>query len=287
MGRWMFELIKWYIDAVDEQGRSAIGYWTDLRWGPVAVRWEGLSLHQPGGAAVHRSGFGAEAGPARVEAPAASGPPLGDEITWRSPSLSCDVRCQPWTSPFSARLHQTDHGALDWTCEAPAATVSFTTAGPTITSHAGAQPTGALRQPFHVVGAGYAERLVLTLPPWRLPISELRWGRWSCSSSRRSVVWIDWRGPRPLTLVLVDGQPARDARVEDDRVLFDAGVLQLAGTQTLHARSLGDIVGGLGPLAVRLPASWRALEDRKARSVGTLGAGRETGWAIHEIVRFP
>ena len=46
-------------------------------------------------------------------------------------------------------------------------------------------------------GTGYAERILITIPPWRLPIRELRWGRWIGEAASRSVVWIDWRGESP------------------------------------------------------------------------------------------
>ncbi len=61
--------------------------------------------------------------------------------------------------------------------------------------------------------------------------------------------------------------------------------LVLSDTDLLHARTLEDALQGLGPLLDRLPASWRAVEDRKSLSRGSLGTA--TGWAIHETVRFP
>jgi len=266
-----FELIKWYIDVVDQQGRSAIGYWTSLRWGPLALRWEALSLHQPGREAQHRSGRGAAESPGRVGGTDLDG--RAGEIAWNSRTLGCEVRCRPWSAAHHATLLHNDAGQVNWTCESPAATVSFSVSA----------ARGAGEPPMLVVGDGYAEQLTLTLAPWKLPISELRWGRWSCSSSRRSLVWIDWRGASPLTLVLDNGAPTADARVEDDHVRIDGRDLVLTGTRTLHARRLGDMA--LGGVAATLSPSWRALEDRKWLSRGMLGG--ETGWAIHETVRFP
>jgi hypothetical protein len=165
---------------------------------------------------------------------------------------------------------------VDWSCEAPAATVTLSS--PALT------------------GDGYAECLTLRLPPWRLPISELHWGRWACAASHRAIVWIAWRGRPPLTLVLLDGVPAPGARVEHDRIVAGDCELSLENGRVLDSRTLGDMVGGLGPVAARLPPSWQSLEDSKTLSVGTLrgqaGAGTRasppgTGWAIHERVRFP
>jgi hypothetical protein len=139
-------------------------------------------------------------------------------------------------------------------------------------------------------GLGYAERLTLDLAPWRLPITELRWGRWIAADGGRSMVWIDWRGSRPLTAVFVDGVRAAASTVADDRIVAEDAVLVLTGQRTLHRRSLGDVIGAAGPLSRVFPATWLEVQDCKWMSTGTLhpaGARPETGWVIHEHVRFP
>ncbi len=166
----------------------------------------------------------------------------------------------------------TGAGSIEWSCQAPAATVAVSTTDPA--------------RPLDLIGSGYAERLVLTLLPWRLPISELRWGRWSCLETRRSLVWLDWRGRQPMTLVLADGKPIEGARVDDDRIVAGSAELLLKRQATLYARTLRDALGGPGPITNRLPVAWQALEDRKSLSVGVLG-GTDSGWAVHELVRFP
>ena len=57
-------------------------------------------------------------------------------------------------------------------------------------------------------GLGYAEHLSMTIPPWRLPIDTLRWGRFL--SPERSVVWIDWQKEGDgRTWIFVDGTEVR------------------------------------------------------------------------------
>jgi hypothetical protein len=140
-------------------------------------------------------------------------------------------------------------------------------------------------------GDGYAECLSMTLPPWRLPIDTLRWGRWIAADGDRSVVWIDWHGPQPLTAVFVDGQIQQASIVGDERIETGGAALTLTDRHTLCSRSLSDTLGALRPvLAPLLPQSWLAVEDCKWRSRGTLrSAGRpdESGWVIHEHVRWP
>ena len=60
----MFALTKWYLDAVDERGQTAIAYWTELAWGGLAVTWHSVALHAEGTGALTRSGVAAVAEPA-------------------------------------------------------------------------------------------------------------------------------------------------------------------------------------------------------------------------------
>ncbi len=281
-----FSLTKWYLDVTDDQGRSAVAYWTRVAWGPLALGWEGLTRHDAAGPARHRSSFAVATEPGWVNG----------RLEWRSRGLGCHVACEPWSPPFESTLLDSPEGSIEWGCQVP---------GGTVTVDAG--------DGCPIRGSGYAERLVLTIVPWRLPITELRWGRWLSPRTRRSVVWIDWRGAHPLTLVLDRGCPQPAAVVDDERVAFGGqppagdrapgnltrNVLRLDAPATLYTRTLSEMLRGLGPLASRLPASWLAVEDLKRRSLGILrgnGVGvteaageteAETGWAIHEVVRFP
>lgn len=272
-----FSLTKWYLDVTDDQGRSAIAYWTRVAWGPLALGWEGLTRHDGTGPAQHQSSFAAATEPGWADG----------RLEWRSRGLGCHVACEPWSPPFESTLLDSAGGSIEWSCQVPGGTVTF--------------DAGDGRP---LQGAGYAERLVLTILPWRLPIAELHWGRWLSPRTRRSLAWIDWRGAHPLTLVLDRGCPRPGAAVDDGRIEFggqavgdapDAGgirnVLRLDEPVTLYTRTISELLRGLGPLASRLPASWLAVEDLKRRSLGVLGgsdgAGTETGWAIHEVVRFP
>jgi len=241
-----FTLRKSYLDVVDGAGRCAVAYSAELGWGPFSLRWEGLSLHEPGRPPVHRSSWGGRG------------------------ALGLRVTCEPWCPAFATRLLDTPAGTLDWSCDAPAAHVA-------IESDEGVQ----------ISGTGYAEHLVLAMLPWKLPIDELRWGRWISDASRHSIVWIDWRGVRPLTLLVENGAAldARDGAVDEASVRCGDRVLRLTDTETLHSRTLAEILGPKTALLDRLPASWRTLEDRK--SLSRVAMGEESGWAVHETVRLP
>jgi hypothetical protein len=222
-----------------------------------------LALHEPGAPPTYRSSF------SRVAEPELS----GGLLTWRAEALGCSITGQAGQAPFGLRLLDRADGTVDWQCQACPARMQVMMSDGTALS-----------------GPGYAERLTLSLPPWRLPIDELRWGRWIAADGGRSIVWIDWRGVHPLTAVFLDGVRQGIATVDDDRVAADDVVLNMADQRTLHRRALRDVIGAAGPLARVFPAAWLDVEDCKWMSVGTLqgaGARPETGWAIHEHVRFP
>lgn len=195
-----------------------------------------------------------------------------DRIVWRAPAVDCMFCADIRRDPIALRLFETDSGFVDWRCEAPAALVTLDLAGPA-----------------PIRGCGYVERLELTIPPWRLPVDELRWGRWMDGAADRSVVWIDWRGAEPRTWVFVDGVRRTESIVGDDRVSGGAATLMLARGSTLFSRSLSEIVDGIPALRAVVPASLLALRDVRWSSTGSLqcrGAASIEGHAIHELVTF-
>ena len=105
------------------------------------------------------------------------------------------------------------------------------------------------------------------------------------------MVWIDWRGSHPLTVTFVDG--SHDDAGESSPTTGSSrapGFSRLSNRPMLHHRSVRDVVGEAGPLTRLLPEAWLDVQDRKWMSRGTFetaGAPPLTGWAIHEVVRFP
>ena len=258
-----FVLTKWYLDSVDAGGRSAILYSTELNWGRARVGWHGVSICGSDQGAAHRVSFKPMPLPRRD----------GERLAWCADPLGCTVTCTPSVSRFSQRLLERADGVLEWRCEAPAARVDVTLAD--------APP---------LLGFGYVECLSLTLLPWRLPIEEMRWGRWVSDDGRRSLVWIDWKGPHPRTDAYLDGRPVPSPAVGDREVHAGGVRLTLAPRGLLYSRSLGSALAGLGPVLKLLPASWLDLEDAKwicrAQLEGP-GAEADEGWCIDELVRFP
>jgi hypothetical protein len=262
MRRAPFTLTKWYFDCVAADGRAVIGYWASLAWHNVALTWQNVTLYEAGQSPVSRSSL----------APTSPPEVVANMITCCAPALACVTSVESRQRPIEARLLDSDAGIVEWRAEAPAAAVTF-----------------KLGDCAPVQGPGYAERIFISIPPWRLPIRELRWGRWIDSAANRSVVWIDWRGDSPRTWVFVDGDLASAGIVTDERIFADGAEIVLGERRTLHARAFAEIAATIPPLRAVVPKSLLALRETKWCSAGTLlerNAAPQTGCAIHEVAVF-
>ena len=257
-----FTLTKWYFDCVAPDGRVVIGYWASLAWRSLAFTWQNVVLYESGQSPTRRSSL-VPAPPPNVDA---------DTTTWRAPALGCVIDVRSRQRPIEERLLDDGTGIVEWRAEAPAAQVSV-----------------ELRGFPPVQGPGYAERILMTVLPWRLPIRELRWGHWLDAASSRSVVWIDWRGESPRTWVFVDGKMAPSAVVTDDGLCAGSVKLVVGERRTLEALAFSQIAATIPTLRAVVPKSLLALHQIRWCSNGTLQEGNAValrGRAIHEVVVF-
>ncbi|HEY8131907.1 MAG TPA: hypothetical protein VII12_08435, partial [Thermoanaerobaculia bacterium] len=110
---------------------------------------------------------------------------------------------------------------------------------------------------------------------WDLPIDELRWGRFG--GDEVSLVWIQWKGARPLDLLLVDGR-----RVDHSSDLD----LSIEGDSVIRSAALSETLASMIPL---VPKRLLKAQETKWRGRGTVrrrNAVVDRGWAIHELVKF-
>jgi hypothetical protein len=250
-----FSLVKWYLDCVTEQGDTAILYCADLCWRGVHARYSS-SLVASGGAVTTQSSM------ARFDLNAGE-----QHIAVDLPRLGISGRWNARAEPVRSCIYREPAGAVEWDCLQPASAVTLRIGD------------------REFAGLGYAECLTLTLPPWQLPLRELRWGRFV--SPEDSIAWIDWRGPYSTRLAVHNGRLTDALAISDSEVTVGDATLRLADSLTLRAGTLGATVfPGAGLLGKLLPASLRNIDERKGRSRATLAtpAGESSGWAIHEVV---
>lgn len=257
-----FALRKWYMDGTDQVGRSFIGYWSSLSWRGLSVVWQSIATYAPGARPTRRWSVHKSRPPSRH----------GSSLLWESPPIAASVEMESSRPRIQQQLWRDDAtcAAVDWYCEAPVAVMR------------------ARLDEKVFQGVGYAERIELTVPPWRLPIDELRWGRWCDETATRSVVWIEWRGPEPRRWVFLDGALV-EASVSEVMVSGASFHLKLTEPVGLEHRSLADALVGLTPVLNVLPQSVRDMQERKWFSNGLLVADdglSASGHAIHEVVVF-
>lgn len=255
-----FELIKWYLDAVAPGGQVFVNHWTTLRWRGFSCTWHSHATVGPSGQLEERGCLSPVAPPSWVDG----------HLVWHSPALRHTAKYLPLLPSFSRVLLDGPTGRVDWHCEIPAGRVT------------------AQREPDpSIVGLGYAERIRLTMPPWRLPIRELRWGRWIADDGTDSLVWIDWRGSEPRTWIFRNGQALEGASVSDHSVTGPGMELGLAKGQPVRSRSVGEVIRKVPGLSALVPGS--VLDWQEDRWVGRASLIREgvtggPGWMLFERV---
>ena len=256
----MFRLDKWYGDCVTAGGDVLIVYAAHVWLGPVRFGCSSI-LGRIGDRDVAETHVGRTRLPRRGErGHSFEDNELGVHGTWRG-TTTAEER-----TLWSGRA-----GSVRWHPVLVAAEVELSLRGQPLT------------------GVGYLERLRLDVAPWRLPIEELRWGRFH--GGGRSIVWIEWRGPAPLRLCLVDGVEVEVGPLTNEGLeLADGARLELTPSAVLRDGELGRTV--LRQRLLRwlpLPRSIRAMHETKWLARGTFTDRHgvtSAGYAIHEVVRL-
>jgi len=250
-----FALRKWYLDCVAEDGALAIVYCAELRWRSLALRYASLLQFDDARGATVRSTLRGCPEP-RAD---------GRKLFLDAPALDLSGRWEALDPPASTTLL----AGVQWDCVQPRSQVELNL------------PQGVLR------GLGYAEMLTLRVAPWSLPIDELRWGRFA--AKEHGAVWIEWRGPHPVRVVLIDGA-ASDGKITERAISVPGAPLRIEPGRVLRSGRIGETALSIIPdLASIFPGRIVGLEETKWRSAATmeLQQARHDGFAIHEVVRWP
>jgi len=256
-----FVLSKYYLDCVSDGGDVFIAYAAEVRWRALALSYTAVLVQRAG------QETGVDATLRGAPEPAFD----GDVLSWSAPALGVAGRWASRAAPVSDTILEREDGEVAWRCLQPRASAEVT--------FASAPP---------VRGLGYTEHLTVTVPPWQMPIDELRWGRFLAPGA--ALVWIDWRGPYAKQLVLLDGAPLGPATIDDHGLSAGATRLTLGAPRVLREGALGKTALAVLPaVETLLPVRILATEERKWVARGALShGGREhEGWVVHEVVRWP
>jgi len=250
-----FSLVKWYLDCVSDAGEVAILYSARVRWRGIRLSYSNLILSDGvsgksasamHGAKIHRD---------------------GRQIFLASPQLGVEGEWTARAAPVERTVYACDTGSVAWNCLQPASWVAVS--------------IGEKR----LCGAGYAECLTLTMPPWQLPLRHLSWGRFI--SERDALTWIHWIGSHTLSFVVHNGASDENTSIAETGVAWAGGRLQIEEPMALRAGRLGSTILPAVPALRRIfPQSLFNIEEKKWRSRGILETpdGESRGWVIHETV---
>ncbi len=253
-----FLITKWYLDCVTEDGDAVIIYAAELRWHRMRARYNSL-LVKAGTNVTTRTTMRTRALPSsangqiRVDIP-----PFALSGIWEADS-----------DPVTRTVFESTAGAVQWNCLQPRSRVQLRVGG----------------QEF--VGLGYAECLTLTLPPWQLPLSELRWGRFV--SVHDSVTWVDWQGEFATSFAVHNGAVCVPESVSDSRLVILGVTLDFQDSFLLRGGELRKTILPDAPaLAKLLPNSLFGIEEHKWLSRGDCHAPdhSSSGWTVHEVVHW-
>ena len=260
-----FSLVKWYMDCVSDRGEVAILYSARVRWRGIRLAYSNLIWTD---GAAGNSASSTHSVKIRRD---------GQQILVASPQL--DVQGQ-WTAraaPVERTVYACESGSVIWNCLQPAASVCLS--------------VGEKK----LAGAGYAECLTLTLPPWQLPLRHLQWGRFVSDPdaltpdalTSETLTWIDWKGPYALSLAIHSGASHEGASISTTEVAWGGGKLRTEEPLALRTGRLGSTVLPAAPALSRIfPHSLFNIEEKKWRSRGILETPdrQSRGWVIHETV---
>lgn len=257
----MFRLKKWYLDCVSETGNAVILYWARVEWGRFRFYY-GASLHcSPLKEPVHRHTFRPGIEPAMNN----------KAVDWSCQRLNVSGSWSSHMNEIECVLTDQTRGRILWNCVYPSAKAKICIDGDT------------------VEGQGYVEHLTMTLKPWRLPFDELRWGRFL--APKASLVWIQWGGREPRTWGWLNGVEQKHVNAAENRIELpeDGTVLDLRNDRVIRSGSLSTTaLRSIRALNTLIPG-WGSAHETKWLAHGTLSRPDEvvSGWAIHEVVRWP
>jgi hypothetical protein len=250
-----FSLVKWYMDCVTEQGETAILYCADLTWRGISASYSSVLL-------TDERAVDTQSSMKRYRLISTD-----DRISVEFPRLQVQGTWTAAATPVQHTMYEDARGSVFWNCVQPGSSVHVTVGDRELS------------------GLGYAECLTLTLPPWQLPLRQLRWGRFV--SPQDSLAWIDWQGSYSTSIAVHNSQKCEPLSISDTEVVLNDARLRLDQPRSLRSGRLGStVLSGAPMLRILLPDSLANIEEKKWRSRATLETPEHQshGWAIHEVV---
>lgn len=260
-----FHLDKWYLDFIDENGDCMIFYSAKLTWRMISVTYASHIDYSDDQVKV-RSFFRNNDLPHKN----------GNLITLSNKKLNVTGTWESRATPINARIFESGKGYLDWKCYQPASKVNLKINGK------------------NIAGKGYAEQLILTAPPWKIPMKNLKWGRFS--NKNTVMVWIELLEREKKQWIWLNGESLNSCNIDDRSIITEDNGLQLKLNRVGEIESgkkiytvVKDLIQFLPGFGKVIPLNFLMADNYKWLSKAELyrdGKPSESGYAIHENVNF-
>jgi hypothetical protein len=261
-----FHLSKWFLDFTGDNGDAMIFYAAKLKWHGWTVSYTSWLHYREGSGVKLKYRFHHVQYPRVKE----------DRITWADSKFGVSGIWESQSKAIQSRIFDSPEGSVDWTCFQPASKVRL-------------QVNEEVLE-----GAGYAEQLVMTVPPWKIPMDELRWGRFG--SPGNNLVWIELNEKVKRQWLWLNGEKIENCFIGDDHITvpYQNLVLHLDRSVVLESEKkisslIQKMIRYMPGINRLVPANFLMADEFKWLSRGELHRHGDTcsvGMAIHELVNF-
>jgi hypothetical protein len=261
-----FQLDKWYLDYTGSNGEAMIFYSARLYWHGFKLSYTSWLNHNPG------YGVQLKYRLSRVQTPFRK----AGTLTWTDKDFGISGTWKSRAPEIRVRLFEDNAGYLDWKCYQPLSEVELAIGDSLL------------------LGSGYAEELTLTTLPWKIPMNELRWGRFLAEDSY--MVWIELRNQDKKQWLWMNGEKIDECIIEDDQIKVPRRNISLTLDKWITLESEKKIASVLQNTGRYVPGFRKAVplqfmlaDEHKWMSRGMLkipGKPDSGGMAIHELVNF-
>jgi hypothetical protein len=261
-----FHLSKWFLDFTGENGEAMIFYAAKLTWRAWSTSYTSWLKYDLASGVSLKSRF------SNVQIPQIK----DNLITWSDSKFGVSGTWESLAKMIQTRVFDSEEGTLDWKCYQPASKVQLSINNKILE------------------GSGYAEQLILTVPPWKIPMDELRWGHFG--SEENNMVWIELREKDKRQWLWLNGEKIENCIIEDNQISIpekdlvlnlDRGVL-LESEKKIFSL-VGKLIRYIPGFNKVMPLKFLMADEYKWLSKGQLQTPAKTlasGMAIHEFVNF-
>ncbi len=256
-----FNLSKNYFDCIDDEGNCFIVYWAKLEFSLLKLNYSGIIFSNSQNLSIEKSSL------KKIKRPI-----VNDLMQFKNPALKINGNWERLENPYTILLYTDAKGnKIFWDCHHPKTY------------------TNIEYKDNSFKGLGYAETLTMEVKPWKLPIDELRWGRFL--SENTTIIWINWKGNYPLNKIIYNGITFEDAIFDENKIMFNnnKSILSFEEKTIIRKGKLANVLARMPWLKLIFKSKiLNTIEIKyKSRTSFSIGADIKCkGWSLYEVVTF-